>query len=537
MTEPVRPPVRSLADGFPPADLAAWRARAADGLRPSDKAEAVLADALVRRTLDGVARGPLMTRADRPPGLLPDESRRRDASPAAAPGEVSSPWDLRVLIDHPDPARAGALALEALEGGATSLELRIDPRGVDGIMIRAADDLARALDGVRLDLAPVALDAGSPPAAALLAAYAAAAGADKSSWRGAFNLDPLGALAAGRTAPMLGEAADWALWAAEAWPRASAFRADGRVVHEAGGTEAQEIAFAASAAASYLEAMATRGLTVENAARRIVLAVALDADVHLGIAKLRALRRVWRRIATACGASADAARAPICAFSSQRMMTRIDPWTNLVRLTAAGFAGAVGGADALTLAPLTAGRGGSSALARRLSRGIELLLAEESGLARVADPARGGFHHEALTDALARRAWDEIQAIARAGGLAAHIESGALKIAVDAARAKRLAAIERGDATLVGVTDFRAAAPDGVETEAIDRVALRAEADARSARRKRAAIPEGATPEDLIRLAASGAELILPSEPAARPAFALAPMRLAEPFEHDGSGV
>jgi methylmalonyl-CoA mutase len=526
-------PVRALADGFPPADLPAWRARASESLGIGAAADGDFERALVRRTLDGIARGPLMTRADAP--APQPASPWRTAGPGAA-----YPWDIRALIRHPDPARANKDALEELEGGACSLELKIDPAGEDGVMIRSLDDLARALDGVHLDLAPLSLDAGdfAAPAAAMLLALRRARGLAPEAGGGALNLDPLGRLARRGALDRaidaeIADAAAWAAHVAEAWPNATVFRADGRVVHEAGGSEAWEIAYAAAAGIACLEAMVARGLAVEDAARPIAFALALDADVHFGVAKLRALRRVWRRIATAAGASETAAHAPIQAFSSARMLARRDPWTNLVRLTAAGFAGAVGGADALTLAPFTDALGPPRAFARRLSRNIQLLLAAEAGVGRVEDAARGSFHHEALTDALARRAWTNLQEIAAAGGIAAFIAGGRLRQAVDDARTARAEALARGDAALVGVTDYVPDTPVPADTDPIDLAALRAAADERSAARPRTApTPDPQSPQALIALAESGADFAAFDAAAAQDSKrGLSPIRLAAPFE------
>jgi methylmalonyl-CoA mutase len=510
---------RALARGFPEADLDAWRAAAKTALKHKNSDDAAFAEALVRRTADGIARGPLATRADLA-GRVPDYAGRPGSS---APDAPSCPWDIRPVVSHPDPAEANAQALEALAGGATSIELRIDPTGAAGVMVRSLDDLARALGGVHLELAPVSLDAGdfAGPAAAMLLALRTKRGLAPEAGGGALNLD------AARD-----DAAAWARHAADAWPGATVFRADGRAVHEAGGSEAWEIAVAAGSGIAQLEAMVAAGLDVDAAARRIALAVALDADVHLGIAKLRALRRIWRRVATAAGASSTTA-APIQAFSSRRMLTARDPWSNLMRLTAAGFAGAVGGADSVTLAPFTDALGSPTAFARRMSRNISLLLAEEAGLGRVADPARGGFHHETLTDALAHEAWARVQEIAGEGGLAAFVASGRLGAVVAESRAALDVALANGNAQIVGASAYTIDAPRPAETEEIDLAALRAAADARSATRAKAD-PNVRDPAALIALAESGADFGAVGA-AAKGDKGMPPVRLAAPFEEPAS--
>lgn len=355
------------------------------------------------------------------------------------------PWDVRVLIDQPDPVRANAHALEALEGGASSIAVRCG----DG------SDLAARLNGVVLDLAPVALEAGfdGPRAADALAALA------KASPRAPldFALDPLSAFARAGASPgpiqsHLVSAAGVAARLAGTYPRARLFRASGRVVHEAGGGEALEIAFAAASGLAYARAMVRAGMPTARAFAGLAFELTTDQDYFLAIAKLRAGRAVFGRIAAACGAS-PAVR--IAAVSSQRMLAREDAWSNMIRLTAAGFAGAVGGADILTLGCFSDPLGRPAALARRQSRNIQFVLMEEAHLGRVADPAAGSGYVEAMTDAFARAAWAQFQAIEAHGGASAALSDGHVARAIPA----------RTERMQVGVTVFRGADGTPVATE------------------------------------------------------------------------
>lgn len=530
---------RALADGFDVVSPDVWKAAVEQSLKgaPFEKA-------LVRRTLDGLARGPLMTRADAPVAAsAPGSAPFTRGSQAAR--DPLRPWDIRVPIDHPDPARANAHALADLAGGASSLEIAIDPTGARGVMVRGRDDLETVLNDVLLDAASVSFDAGDwgPQAAAFLVSLWEARGVAATDARGAFNLDPIGRLATRTHLPRdldleLADAANWALWIADRWPRATTFRADARVVHEAGGSEAWEIAFAAACALAYLEHMTEYDLPLDLAARQIVFAVTLDADGHLGICKLRALRRVWGRIATASGVAPANAAPKVCAYSSNRMLARRDPWTNLLRLTSAGFAGAAGGADSITLAPFTDALGPSAPFARRLSRNLQALLQEESRLGRVIDPAGGAFHHEKLSDDLARQAWTCFQRIQKEGGIARFITEGMLQGVVNVAKGARYADIATRAAPLVGVSEFAELDSRAVEIEAIDREALRAAADATSAARPALDIkPNRPAPDLLIPLAAQGADIAVMegfrSNGETEPYYEqpLRPIRLAQPFE------
>jgi methylmalonyl-CoA mutase len=130
------------------------------------------------------------------------------------------------------------------------------------------------------------------------------------------------------------------------------------------------------------------------------------------------------------------------------MLAAKDAWTNMIRLTAAGFAAAVGGADAVVLGAFTDAIGLPTAFARRQSRNIQLVLMEEAHVGRVADPAAGAGYLEALTDEIARAAWAEFQAIEAQGGIIAALTSGHVARLVETAKAAR------PEPKIVGVTAF-----------------------------------------------------------------------------------
>ncbi|MDB5424428.1 MAG: mutA [Phenylobacterium sp.] len=414
---------------FSPATEADWRALVAKTL-----GEAPFAS-LEKATAEGLGIEPLYRQAPAPAiaGRTPDPDRA---------------WDLRTLTAHPDAARANGEALRDLEGGAASIIVRIDPTGRAGVAVGSAQGLARVLDGVILEFAPVALDAGflGPQAADWLGVAAKAS----PSALLRFNLDPLSAFAEAGSSPgpieaHLISAATVGARLAVTYPQAQLFLASGRVVHEAGGGEALEVAVAAAAAVAYAKALVRAGMSLADALAAITLGLAADADYFLTIAKLRAARAVWARIATASGADPTAR---VEARSSRRMLTAKDAWTNMIRLTAAGFGAAVGGADAVVLGNFTDAIGLPAPFARRQSRNAQLVLMEEAHIGRVADPAAGSGYVEALTDQIARAAWARFQAIEAEGGIVAALTSGQIARDVAAAVAARPAP------KIIGVTAF-----------------------------------------------------------------------------------
>jgi methylmalonyl-CoA mutase len=445
---------------------------------------------LVSRTIDGLEIQPLYTPEDTVGVAAP-----------APPHDAARPWDIRAPCAQPDPVRANADLLADLEGGANSVLLRLDPSGANGVAVGSHDGLARVLDGVVLEMAPVALDAGFMGVHA--ADWLGAAAKSSPGALLAFHIDPFSALAEAGSSPgpiesHLIAGANAAVRLAEIYPKASLFLATGRTVHEAGGGEAEELGVMAAAAVAYAKALIRAGATPEAAFAGITLGVSADSDYFLTIAKLRAARAIWARMTTACEVEAPAR---IEARSSRRMLTKLDAWTNMLRLTAAGFGAAVGGADAIVLGAFTDALGAPTAFARRQARNTQIVLMDEANLGRVADPARGAGFIESLTDQIARAGWAAFQAIEAEGGIIAALASGSIAGRVAEAAEARRAAVASGARKIIGVTVFPNALDSGVEVEPANGAAF-------------------ATPSASPRMPGPDGR-----------AAPLAPSRLAEPFE------
>ena len=412
--EPEAPAQLDL-DDFPAAGLDDWRELARAVLQKSGAAADVdpLA-ALARTDLDGISVAPLFL-ADDDPGV---------AAVTRAPGA----WDIRVRHDDPDPARANAAVLADLEGGASSLWLRVGPGAI------APGDLPRVLDGVLLDLVAVVLDA-EPDVAAAAEALAGVAG--DTTLRGSLGIDPVA------SAFRRGEGS-------VAWSHASPANGlspvtlDGTAYADAGATDADEIAFATATAVAYLR----EGGEIGDVEFRF----AVTDRQFPSIAKLRAARRVWARVAELCDVPDVGQRQH--AVTAAAMFSARDPWVNMLRATVAGFAAAAGGADAVTVHPFDVAVGSPVPFARRIARNVHAILHNEASLARVVDPAAGSWYVESLTDAVAQRAWERFTEIERAGGIVAALSNGLLSEAVSVAAAERDRQIATRRFPLTGVSEF-----------------------------------------------------------------------------------
>ncbi len=227
---------------------------------------------------------------------------------------------------------------------------------------------------------------------------------------------------------------------------------DARAVHEAGGGEAQELAWALACAVAYLRALEAGGVRLAEAERALSFVLAVDADQFFGVAKLRALRRLMARVQEACGL--DQLPVRVHAETAWRMLTKRDAGVNMLRNAVATFSAAVGGADSVTVIPHLAALGLPGPFARRIARNTQHVLAEESNLWRVADPAAGAGGYEALTDDLCAKAWDEFQRIEREGGVVESLKAGLFQARVAGVRAARARDIATGRMPLTGTSAY-----------------------------------------------------------------------------------
>ena len=449
MSEPDVP----LTAGFEPPTREAWLALVEKALKGGD-----FEKRLVSRTADGLAIQPLYTR----------QNESKGTAPAGRTGWFPGGWDVRQRHIETDPKAANATILEDLVGGGTSVLLQIQAPGQAGLNY-GAEALAQALKGVFLNACTIALDAreNTLDAAGSLLEIWRTEGINENDRRGAFNYDPLGVLAKTGTLyyPPDRSCEIAAKLAADSrtMSHVRALIADGRPYHEAGGSEAQELAAILATLVAYLRACETAGLRPRMALDQIAIGLAADADLFLTMAKLRAARRLVSRVADACGAGTAAEKMPYTATTSARMMARRDPWVNMLRTTVACAGAAFGGADAITVLPFTWALGKPDAFARRISRNTHLVLQEESAAARVIDPAHGSWYVEALTDQLAGKAWALFQEIEAKGGLARALESGFIQGEIARVADARAKSIANGRVGLTGVSAFPMLADDGVK--------------------------------------------------------------------------
>ncbi|UVK38171.1 methylmalonyl-CoA mutase subunit beta [Mesorhizobium sp. AR10] len=442
---------------LPNADRQRWLALAEKAL-----AGGSFEEKLVSHTDDGIRIEPLYDRSVTAEPLVRANPR--------------SPWIVSQRMDDPDVDRAKAQAMDDVAQGATGLSLVFEgaPNAFGYGLPRTAKALETVLDGVPLNRIQVRIDAHpwSRAVADWLVAFLGKRRSDPAKLNLSFGIDPAAIFAGTGRLRMSIEALQASM------PQSLAhffsmgvpgvlLEADGRVFHNAGGTEAQELGTMLASAVSYLRMFEQARQPLVYAAPHIGFALSVDQDQLLSMAKVRALRRLWARIQETC--SIPASTASIHAETSFRMMTAADPETNILRTAIAAFAAAAGGADSISILPHTIVHGLPAGFARRVARNAQLIMANESHVDHVADPAYGSGAVEALTAELCEAAWEEFQRIEAEGGVLSSLQQGHIQKRVKAAAARRNAAYQAGERVIIGTTLYPVKTERPVETLAAER--------------------------------------------------------------------
>ena len=518
------------------SDREQWRAAVAGVLAKSSRKDPADLGAQPEQLLDsptyeGFPIRPLYTILDAQP-----ESSLPGRWPFVRGGDglrdVKTGW--KVAEPFPVPGQESAVdgngtVLAALTEGTSALVLRV---GSDGV---AAGELDRLLEGVFLELVPVVLDAGADYVEAAETVLALVTDLDDER-RARLSLDlgadPLTAALSGRATPSIDDVVTVVGKAAEYDGGVRAITIDGPTFHGLGASASWELASAVAAGVSYLRLLGERGISSANALAQISFRLAADDDQFMTIAKFRAARQLWARVAEVVGAP-DAGAATVHAVTSLPMMAQRDPWVNMLRTTLAAFAAGVGGADTVLVqtfdAAIVGGLPGTAAtFTRRMARNTQLLLLEESHIGRVLDPGGGSWFVEELTRALAEQAWGHFRDIESKGGF---VDASDYVVAqIGEVREKRADDIAYRRTALTGVNEYpnlseaplsQPGSPPGVHRYAAAFEKLRDRSDAQlaanGARPKALLLPLGPLAEHNVRttfaanlLASGGIETVNP---------------------------
>lgn len=456
----VQKPSDGAAAGVVDSDLDRWRSAVAGVLAKTTKKDPAELGTEPERlldspTYDGFPIRPLYTSRD-------------DLTEPALPGrwpfvrggdalrDVKAGWKVAEVYpaDGSAAAEANGAILVGLTEGISALVLRIGEGAV------APSELPALLDGVYLDLVPLVMHTdGTAYGATVEALLAMLAGLDddqRSRLSVDLAADPLTAPLAGRAAPCLEEVVGRAEQVLGFDGHVRMITVDGPTFHNLGANATWELGAAVAAGVAYLRHLVDAGLSTSAALGLISFRFAVDDDQFQSIAKLRAARQLWARVAEVVG-DLDSGAATVIATTSLPMMSQRDPWVNMLRTTVAAFAAGVGGADIVQVHPFDVAIDGgfpgtARSFSRRIARNTQLLLLEESHIGRVLDPAGGSWFVEDLTRELAEQAWAHFQDIEARGGFEAAREHIGTQIAEVAQR--RADDIAHRRTAVTGVNEF-----------------------------------------------------------------------------------
>ena len=450
---------RLLAD-FPAHSYEQWH-QAAETLLKGASFEKLL----VSNTYENITIQPLYRREDianleHPKHLPGTASLVRGSHPG---GFLKVGWEVSQELKAPTPAELNIIIHEGLNGGQTELNIVVgcgQPACCKGgAAIATTEDVMTALAGVTIDAVSIYWQTGpaSVPVAALVIAAAEQLGIPAARLRGGFENDPLGELAAKGTlrhplTTRFDHMAALTDYAASNAPQLRTITVKGDVYHNAGASATQELGYVIATVVSYIEEMKARGLAPETVLPHVRLRLAVGSDYFMEIAKIRAARWLWSKVAAAYGV--QNAPVHIHASTSQWNKTTYDAHTNMLRVTAEAFAAVVAGADSLHIGPYDEIAGHTDEFSRRIARNIHIILREECGLDHVIDPAGGSTYIEWLTDRIAAQSWEIFQDIEQQGGMPACLENGSIQQAVQAVCQAKFHNIRRRKDKIVGANMY-----------------------------------------------------------------------------------
>ena len=429
----------SLAADFATPSLADWEKEVLKVLnrkRPEGK-ELNIEQAykrLTSHTVDGLVIKPLYTI---------DDGVEELGFPGVAPftrgtmvraGEMDEGWFSAQLVEEPDPAEARKAVDTDLERGTSAVWVRVDPDAVP------ADKLAEVLSDVLFDLAPTHVSSSTDELAAAKALAAAFTASGKENIRGSLGVDPIGFAALNGTTPDLSVIAK-AVELAKPFPGVRPIVVDASRYDSMGAGDVAQLAYALATGVEYVRALTDLGLSANEAFDSILFRVSANTNQFVTISRLRALRTLWNRVGEVLGVAPEKRGAVQHAVTSLREITRDDAYVNVLRGTISAFAAAIGQAETITVLPLDTAIGLPDVLTRRIARNTQVVLAEESNIGRVNDPAGGAWFVESMTKQLCEKAWELFGQLDEKGMAAAIVDGtvAAQLKEINEARAKLLA--------------------------------------------------------------------------------------------------
>ncbi|MEU2514793.1 methylmalonyl-CoA mutase [Streptomyces syringium] len=477
-----------------PADPAAWRAALKESTGKS-------AEDLVWETPEGIGVKPLYTAEDLDgldflatyPGVAP---YLRGPYPTMY---VNQPWTIRQYAGFSTAEESNAFYRRNLAAGQKGLSVAFDlpthrgydsdhPRvtgdvGMAGVAIDSIYDMRQLFDGIPLDRMSVSMTMNGAvlPVLALYIVAAEEQGVPPEKLAGTIQNDILKEFMVRNTyiyppRPSMRIISDIFAYTSQKMPRYNSISISGYHIQEAGATADLELAYTLADGVEYLRAGLGAGLDVDAFAPRLSFFWAIGMNFFMEIAKLRAARLLWARLVKQFEPrNAKSLSLRTHSQTSGWSLTAQDVFNNVARTCVEAMAATQGHTQSLHTNALDEALALPTDFSARIARNTQLLLQQESGTCRVIDPWGGSAYVERLTHDLARRAWQHIQEVEAAGGMAQAIDAGIPKLRVEEAAARTQARIDSGRQPVIGVNKYRVDSDEQIDVLKVDNSSVRAQ--------------------------------------------------------------
>ncbi|MDG4771138.1 methylmalonyl-CoA mutase [Solwaraspora sp. WMMD792] len=411
---------------------------------------------------------------------------------------TTQPWTIRQYAGFSTAEESNAFYRRNLAAGQKGLSIAFDlathrgydsdhPRvagdvGMAGVAVDSIYDMRQLFDGIPLDRMSVSMTMNGAvlPVLALYIVAAEEQGVPPEKLTGTIQNDILKEFMVRNTyiyppGPSMRIISDIFAYTSARMPRFNSISISGYHIQEAGATADLELAYTLADGVEYLRAGQTAGLAVDTFAPRLSFFWAIGMNFFMEVAKLRAARLLWARLVRDAGATNPKSLSlrTHCQTSGWSL-TAQDVFTNVVRTCVEAMAATQGHTQSLHTNALDEALALPTDFSARIARNTQLLLAQESGTNRVIDPWGGSYYLERLTHDLAHRAWQHIQEVEAAGGMARAIDEGLPKLRIEEAAARTQARIDSGRQPVIGVNRFRPDADEPIEVLKVDNTAVRA---------------------------------------------------------------
>ncbi|MDO9418142.1 methylmalonyl-CoA mutase [Pararhizobium sp.] len=454
---------------------------------------------LVWQTPEGIAVKPVYTEDDLEglnhlgsmPGFTPFTRGPR------ATMYAGRPWTIRQYAGFSTAEASNAFYRRNLVAGQKGLSVAFDlatHRGYDsdhprvegdvgkaGVAIDSVEDMKILFDGIPLADMSVSMTMNGA-VVPILASFIVAGeeqGVLRSELSGTIQNDILKEFMVRNTyiyppEPSMRIVADIIEYTAREMPKFNSISISGYHMQEAGATLVQELAFTLADGREYVRAAIAKGLSVDEFAGRLSFFFAIGMNFFMEAAKLRAARLLWSRIMADFQPKKQSSLMlrTHCQTSGVSLAEQ-DPYNNIIRTAFQAMSAVLGGTQSLHTNSFDEAIALPTEFSARIARNTQLILQHETGVTHVADPLAGSYYVESLTNELAEKAWSLIEEVEALGGMTKAVRDGLPKRLIEEAATRRQAAVDKGDAVIVGVNKYRLDDEAPIDILNIDNSAVR----------------------------------------------------------------